>query len=77
MTALSPKQKSDMDVLMRGPKIKVPQSIEFYSFTRAIASYTAMIGENTTLVPLTGYDLFKFLNGYENNHTIRLNFHWN
>ncbi|WP_018274876.1 protease modulator HflC [Teredinibacter turnerae] len=40
-----------------------PQSIEFYEFTRTMASYPAMIGESTTLVLSTDSDLFKFLKG--------------
>ncbi len=40
-----------------------PQSIEFYEFTRTMASYPEMIGENTTLVLSTDSDLFNFLKG--------------
>lgn len=40
-----------------------PQSIEFYEFTRTMASYPAMIGKDTTLVLSTDSDLFKFLKG--------------
>ena len=40
-----------------------PQSVEFYEFTRTMASYEAMIGESTTLVLSTDSDLFKFLKG--------------
>lgn len=40
-----------------------PQSVEFYEFTRTMASYSAMIGESTTLVLSTDSDLFKFLKG--------------
>ena len=40
-----------------------PQSVEFYEFTRTMASYPAMIGESTTLVLSTDSDLFKFLKG--------------
>ena len=39
------------------------QSVEFYEFTRTMASYPAMIGESTTLVLSTDSDLFKFLKG--------------
>jgi len=37
------------------------QSVEFYEFTRTMASYPAIIGESTTLVLSTDSDLFKFL----------------
>lgn len=40
-----------------------PQSVEFYEFTRTMASYPAIIGENTTIVLSTDSDLFKFLKG--------------
>ena len=40
-----------------------PQSVEFYEFTRTMASYPSMIGESTTLVLSTDSDLFKFLKG--------------
>lgn len=40
-----------------------PQSVEFYEFTRTMASYPAMIGESTTLVLSTDSELFKFLKG--------------
>lgn len=40
-----------------------PQSAEFYEFTRTMASYPAIIGENTTIVLSTDSDLFKFLKG--------------
>lgn len=42
-----------------------PQSVEFYEFTRTMASYPEMIGESTTLVLSTDSDLFKFLKGME------------
>jgi len=44
-----------------------PQSVEFYEFTRTMASYPAMIGESTTLVLSTDSDLFKFLKGMAPN----------
>lgn len=40
-----------------------PQSVEFYEFTRTMASYPESIGENTTIVLSTDSDLFKFLKG--------------
>lgn len=40
-----------------------PQSVEFYEFTRTMASYPAVIGDNTTIVLSTDSDLFKFLKG--------------
>ncbi len=40
-----------------------PQSVEFYEFTRTMASYPAMISDSTTLVLSTDSDLFKFLKG--------------
>ena len=40
-----------------------PESVEFYEFTRTMASYEATIGKNTTLVLSTDSDLFKFLKG--------------
>lgn len=40
-----------------------PQAVEFYEFTRTMASYPAIIGENTTLVLSSDSDLFKFLKG--------------
>ena len=39
------------------------QSVEFYEFTRTMASYPEMIGKNTTIVLSTDNDLFKFLKG--------------
>ena len=40
-----------------------PQAVEFYEFTRTMASYPAIIGESTTIVLSTDSDLFKFLKG--------------
>jgi len=40
-----------------------PQSVEFYEFTRTMASYPAVIGDNTTIVLSTDSDFFKFLKG--------------
>jgi len=40
-----------------------PLAVEFYEFTRTMASYPSIIGENTTLVLSTDSDLFKFLKG--------------
>lgn len=40
-----------------------PQSVEFYEFTRTMASYPAIIGESTTIVLSTDSDLFKYLKG--------------
>ncbi|MEH6468919.1 MAG: protease modulator HflC [Porticoccus sp.] len=40
-----------------------PQAVEFYEFTRTMASYPSIIGESTTLVLSTDSDLFKFLKG--------------
>ena len=40
-----------------------PEAVEFYEFTRTMASYDATIGKNTTLVLSTDSDLFKFLKG--------------
>lgn len=40
-----------------------PQSVEFYEFTRTMASYPDLIGKSTTLVLSTDSDLFKFLKG--------------
>ena len=39
------------------------QSVEFYEFTRTMASYPEMMGKNTTIVLSTDSDLFKFLKG--------------
>lgn len=43
------------------------KSVEFYEFTRSMASYPDIIGENTTLVLSTDSDLFKFLKGMNTN----------
>lgn len=40
-----------------------PLAVEFYEFTRTMASYRSIIGENTTIVLSTNSDLFKFLKG--------------
>ncbi len=40
-----------------------PQAVEFYEFTRTMASYPSIIGKSTTLVLSTNSDLFKFLKG--------------
>lgn len=40
-----------------------PLAVEFYEFTRTMASYPSIIGESTTLVLSTSSDLFKFLKG--------------
>lgn len=40
-----------------------PLAVEFYEFTRTMASYPSIIGENTTIVLSTNSDLFKFLKG--------------
>jgi len=39
------------------------QSVEFYEFTRTMASYPDIIGDSTTIVLSTDSDLFKFLKG--------------
>ena len=39
------------------------QAAEFYEFTRTMAAYPSIIGENTTVVLSTDSDLFKFLKG--------------
>lgn len=44
-----------------------PQSVEFYEFTRTMASYPDLIGKSTTLVLSTDSDLFKFLKGMASN----------
>ena len=44
-----------------------PQAVEFYEFTRTMASYPAIIGERTTIVLSTDSDLFKFLKGMSPN----------
>ncbi len=38
-----------------------PQAVDFYEFTRTMASYPSIIGESTTVVLSTNSDLFKFL----------------
>jgi membrane protease subunit HflC len=40
-----------------------PLAVEFYEFTRTMASYPSIIGESTTVVLSTNSDLFKFLKG--------------
>ena len=40
-----------------------PLAVEFYEFTRTMASYPTIIGESTTVVLSTSSDLFKFLKG--------------
>jgi membrane protease subunit HflC len=40
-----------------------PLAVEFYEFTRTMASYPSIIGKNTTVVLSTSSDLFKFLKG--------------
>jgi len=40
-----------------------PASVEFYEFTRTMASYPDIIGEGTTIVLSTDSDLFKFMKG--------------
>ena len=40
-----------------------PLAVEFYEFTRTMASYPFIIGESTTVVLSTSSDLFKFLKG--------------
>ena len=40
-----------------------PEAVEFYEFTRTMASYETTIDKNTTLVLSTDSDLFKFLKG--------------
>ncbi len=40
-----------------------PLAVEFYEFTRTMASYPSIIGENTTVVLSTSSDLFKYLKG--------------
>ena len=42
---------------------QTPQSVEFYEFTRTMASYPEIVGKNTTIVLSTGSDLFKYLKG--------------
>ncbi len=40
-----------------------PDAVEFYEFTRTMASYPEIIGDSTTLVLSTDSDLFKFFKG--------------
>lgn len=40
-----------------------PQAVEFYEFTRTMASYPSIFAESTTVVLSTSSDLFKFLKG--------------
>ena len=40
-----------------------PLAVEFYEFTRTMASYPSIFGKSTTVVMSTGSDLFKFLKG--------------
>jgi len=40
-----------------------PLAVEFYEFTRTMAAYPSIIGENTTVVLSTNSDLFEFLKG--------------
>lgn len=40
-----------------------PAAVEFYTFTRTMASYATIIDENTTLVLSTESDLYRFLKG--------------
>jgi len=40
-----------------------PQAVEFYEFTRTMASYPDIIGESSTIVLSTDSELFKFLKG--------------
>jgi len=40
-----------------------PLAVEFYEFTRTMASYPSIFGESTTVVLSTSSDLFKFLKG--------------
>jgi modulator of FtsH protease HflC len=49
-----------------------PQSVEFYEFTRTMASYPAMIGERTTIVLSTDSELFKFLKGMKPTSDVTL-----
>ncbi|MDF1817637.1 MAG: protease modulator HflC [Immundisolibacteraceae bacterium] len=42
---------------------QTPQAVEFYEFTRTMASYSEIIGKNTTMVVSTDSDLFKYLKG--------------
>jgi membrane protease subunit HflC len=40
-----------------------PLAVEFYEFTRTMASYPSIIGESTTVILSTSSDLFKYLKG--------------
>ncbi|MCP3688205.1 MAG: protease modulator HflC [Gammaproteobacteria bacterium] len=40
-----------------------PLAVEFYEFTRTMASYPTIFGESTTVVLSTSSDLFKFIKG--------------
>ena len=44
-----------------------PRAVEFYEFTRTMASYPSIIGDSTTIVLSTDSDLFKFLKGMSAN----------
>lgn len=44
-----------------------PQAVEFYEFTRTMAAYPAIIGDNTTILLSTDSDMFKFLKGMSTN----------
>jgi membrane protease subunit HflC len=46
-----------------------PQAVEFYEFTRTMASYPDILDQGSTLVLSTESDLFKFLKGMESNKT--------
>ena len=40
-----------------------PLAVEFYEFTRTMASYPSIFGDSTTIILSTSSDLFKFLKG--------------
>jgi len=44
-----------------------PLAVEFYEFTRTMASYPSILGESTTIIMSTSSDLFKFLKGMAPN----------
>jgi membrane protease subunit HflC len=46
------------------------EAVAFYEFTATMQSYSAIIGENTTLVLSTDSDLFKFLKGMSPDATL-------
>ena len=46
---------------------KNQQSVELYEFTRTMQAYPLIISNNSTLVLSTDSDLFKFLNGIDEN----------